>query len=89
VDPFLLGVRVHAPTFFEICTRTVARVLPGNVSVTGIEEDALVAAGVIHHAGRPFAAIRNVYQEGPHGVRSVIGAESESHREKVVTAAGE
>jgi hypothetical protein len=57
MDEFLLEACSKAPRTAFSKPKVVARMLASEVGITGIEEDTLCAARIIHHAGRQFTAI--------------------------------
>ena len=56
--------------------------LAGEVVVAGIEQDALLAAGVIDDGGAEFAAVCDIDDERADGVGAVIDSEGEGHGRK-------
>ena len=60
---------------FEEALDVVGRVLPGKVWVLGVQEDALLAAGVVVHVRGDLRPVAHVDHQGPDAVGSVIHAD--------------
>jgi uncharacterized protein YijF (DUF1287 family) len=66
----------------------VCWVLPGEVRVLGIQQNAVVAAGIVVHRGADLRAIGGVDHQGPHAIGSVIDADGIPFRSRLSHTVG-
>ena len=77
----LLRLRQRSPYTLLKTVNVIARVLPRQKMVPGVEQDALLAARIVNDTGAEFRTVSAAHDQRAHGIRSVVEAKGESHGE--------